>query len=252
MRLNGHDRAPLIAGLCGVAGLSWAYLIYQDWAMRHMDIVEMAMPSLEEWSVADLFLVFSMWAIMMVAMMLPSVTPVVLLFEKVNRRYRAQYRWASAMWTFLLGYLAVWTCFSLLATAGQWWLHHLSLISPGMVVSNRTLAGTLLILAGIYQWSPLKHTCLAHCRSPLDFLMMRWRPGGWGALRMGFSHGLYCTGCCWLLMALLFVVGVMNLAWIAVLSALVLAEKIIPWGIWLARVSGILLVSWGIWLVSAT
>lgn len=242
---SDYSRLPLIAGLCSIGALSWAYLLYQDWAMRHMDVVAMAMPSTQEWGAADLFLVFSMWAIMMVAMMLPSVTPMVLLFENVIRRSRTQYKHATATWIFLLGYLTVWTGFSLLATAGQWWLHHLSLLSPAMVANSPLLGGMLLILAGIYQWTPVKRTCLAHCRSPMEFLMVHWRPGALGALRMGVRHGLYCAGCCWLLMAVLFVVGVMNLAWIIVLSILVLAEKLVPPGIWLARASGLLLVGWG-------
>ncbi|WP_210411881.1 DUF2182 domain-containing protein [Noviherbaspirillum sp. UKPF54] len=242
----GADRAAVLLGLCGIGALSWAYLLYQDWAMRHMDIVDMAMPSAHGWAWPDFLLVFSMWAIMMVAMMLPSATPVVLLFAAVNRKRRVQRGAFVATSIFLAGYLSVWTLFSMLATLAQWWLHDMALVSPMMIATSPLLAAALLIAAGAYQWLPAKRACLDHCRSPMDYLAAHWRAGSWGAWCMGFTHGLYCTGCCWMLMALLFVLGVMNVAWIAALSAFVLIEKTVPKGLWVARGSGGLLMAWGV------
>lgn len=242
-------RALVITGLALTTALGWAYLLYQDWAMRHMDTVDMAMPSLQAWGTRDLTLVFIMWAIMMVAMMLPSAAPMIWLFAKLNHAHRSQQKFYVATWIFVAGYLVVWTLFSLFATLAQWALHETAMISPMMVATSPLLGGAVLIAAGIYQWTPLKLACLAHCRSPLSFLMTGWRDGAWGAFNMGLRHGAYCTGCCWLLMALLFVVGVMNLWWIAALSFFVLAEKTVPGGIWVSRISGLLLLAWGAWLI---
>jgi predicted metal-binding membrane protein len=242
-------RTAILTGLCGMILVSWAYLIYQDWAMRHMDIVEMSMPNMDAWELPDLLLVFVMWAIMMLAMMLPAATPMVLLFATVNRNYQERHRPFVRTWVFVSGYLTVWTGFSVLATLAQWSLHAASMLSPAMLATTPFLGGVLLIIAGIYQWTPLKHVCLAHCRSPLNFLMNHWRHGSRGAFLMGFSHGVYCLGCCWLLMALLFVTGVMNLAWIAALSVFVLLEKTAPGGLWIAKGAGLAFLAWGSWLL---
>jgi predicted metal-binding membrane protein len=150
---------------------------------------------------------------------------------------------------FLLGYLIVWTGFSAVAAFAQWILHARALLSPMMVGTSPVLGGVLLIVAGIFQWTPLKNACLTHCRSPLGFLMTEWREGRWGALVMGLNHGAFCTGCCWFLMALLFVAGVMNVWWIAILTVLVLLEKVVPRGLSVSKVAGIFLASWGLWLM---
>jgi predicted metal-binding membrane protein len=147
---------------------------------------------------------------------------------------------------FIAGYIVVWSGFALGATLIQWGLHEATLLSPMMATSNAILGGAILVGAGAYQLSPLKLTCLNKCRTPLGFLMNEWREGPKGILSMGLIHGAYCIGCCWMLMALLFVLGVMNLLWIAALSAFVLLEKVIPGGRWLSRASGILLIAWGI------
>lgn len=241
-------RAVAIGSIVSVTLLAWAYLAYQAWAMDHMDIVDMAMPGIHTWGPWDVALVFTMWAIMMAGMMVPSVSPVLLLFVRVQHQRRAQGQPFIASWLFLSGYLLVWTGFSLAATLVQWGMHAAVLISPAMVGTSPLLGGAVLIAAGIYQWTPAKHACLARCRSPLSFLLNEWRDGTGGALAMGARHGLYCTGCCWLLMLVLFVVGVMNLLWIALLTVFVLLEKTLPQGIAISRVSGGALIAWGGWM----
>jgi predicted metal-binding membrane protein len=247
-KLARPDRTIIVLNAAAVALLGWAYLFYQGWAMEHMDLVTMAMPSTGAWGFADVILVFAMWAVMMVAMMVPSVISVLLIFAAIVRARHAQGRIFVPSWVFLAGYLVSWTGFSLSATLAQWGLHSLALISPMMVGTNSLLGGFLLITAGVYQWTPLKHACLRHCRSPLQFLSTCWQDGTAGAFLMGVRHGTYCLGCCWLLMAVLFAVGVMNLGWIATLSIFVLVEKMIPRGFSLAKAGGVLLVIWGGWL----
>jgi predicted metal-binding membrane protein len=144
--------------------------------------------------------------------------------------------------------LVLWTLFSALAAVAQWGLHSAALLSPMMVGTSPILGGVLLLAAGIFQWTPLKHVCLRHCRTPLGFIMTEWQEGRWGAFRMGLKHGSYCVGCCWFLMALLFVAGVMNLAWVAVIAAFVLLEKVVPAGPWVGRIAGVVLVGWGLWM----
>jgi len=151
---------------------------------------------------------------------------------------------------FLLGYLMVWAAFSVLATAAQWGLHDVSLLSPMMVSTSPVLGGVLLLVAGIYQWTPLKHACLRKCRSPLGFVLNEWREGRWGAFLMGLKHGSYCTGCCWSLMALLFVAGVMNLLCVAAIAGFILLETVTPAGHRVGQAAGVLLAGWGALLVA--
>jgi predicted metal-binding membrane protein len=247
-KLLRHDRAIVVAGSAVIALIGWAYLFYEGWAMQHMDLVAMAMPSTGAWGLMDLLVVFAMWAVMMVAMMVPSATPMLLTFATVARSRRAQERSLGPVWVFLAGYLVLWTAFSFAATLAQWALHSLLLISPMMVGTSPVLGSVLLVLAGIYQWTPFKQVCLSHCRTPLQFLLTYWKDGTAGAFLIGLRHGAYCLGCCWLLMAVLFAVGVMNLAWIAALSVFVLLEKIIPRGLWVAKVAGLILIGFGGWM----
>jgi predicted metal-binding membrane protein len=247
-KLLRHDRAIIVVGAVFIALIGWAYLLYEDWAMQHMDLVAMAMPSTGAWGLMDLLMIFAMWAVMMVAMMVPSATPMLLTFATVARSRRAQQRSLGPVWVFLAGYLVLWTAFSLAATLAQWALHSLLLISPMMVGTSPVLGSVLLVLAGIYQWTPFKQACLRHCRTPLQFLLSYWQDGTAGAFLIGLRHGAYCLGCCWLLMAILFAVGVMNLAWIAALSVFVLLEKIIPRGLWVAKVAGLILIGFGSWM----
>ncbi len=201
------------------------------------------------WPIADLFMLLVMWTVMMVAMMVPSAAPMVLVFAALNRKRRAEDRPYVPTGLFLLGYLAVWTGFSAMVTIAQWGLHRAALLSPGMVSTSPIFGGVLLIAAGIFQFTSWKHACLKHCRTPLHFLMTGWREGYVGAWKMGLEHGLQCTVCCWLLMALLFVAGVMNLLWVATISIFVLIEKIAPSARWVTRIGGVLSVGWGVWLI---
>jgi predicted metal-binding membrane protein len=175
----------------------------------------------------------------------------ILTFATVNRKRRERERPFVPTSIFLLGYLSVWTLFSALAATAQWVLHATALLSPMMVSTSPVLGGSLLVIAGLFQWTPFKHACLTHCRSPLSFLMTDWREGRRGAFIMGLKHGAYCTGCCWFLMALLFVAGVMNMWWVAIIAILVLIEKALPKGLWIGKIAGLALVSWGVWMMAA-
>jgi predicted metal-binding membrane protein len=203
-------------------------------------------------SVWTFLLVFAMWAVMMAGMMLPSAAPMTLFYATIVRKNGERGTTLPSVWIFGAGYLLVWTAFSLGATALQAMFEHLALASSMLVSTSRWLTGLILVGAGLYQWSPLKDTCLGKCRAPLEFVMTRWRPGRLGALRMGAAHGLYCIGCCWALMLLLFVGGVMNLMWVAIVAAFVLLEKLLPHGRIVARTAGVALVASGLYvLISA-
>ena len=230
-----------------ITALSWVYLFYDARRMT-AGVCEMCMPLAHAWSLHEVVIVFVMWAIMMVGMMTPSVAPALLLFANLNRQRRAAARPFVPTFAFLGGYLLVWTLFSLAATFLQAWLHRAALLSPAMVSRSPLLGGALLISAGIFQWLPIKNICLRHCRSPLDIFMTHWREGATGAVRMGFDHGLHCAGCCWLLMALLFVAGVMNLLWVAAITVLVLLEKVTP-TVWVSRLTGLGLAASGVWMI---
>ena len=245
---NPHaSRLAVAAGIAVALAVSWAYLLYMVWGMANMDAVadSLLMPSMTDWDGTDLLRVFVMWSIMMAAMMLPSAAPLLFLIARINGGRFSRERALVATGVFGLGYLAVWTGFSVLATLAQWGMLEARLVSPMMDSASPFLSAALLVTAGAYQFSPLKHVCLARCRSPLSALMTQWREGFSGAFAMGFRQGVYCTGCCWLLMALLFVFGVMNLIWIAALSFLVLLEKLLRQPRWVAQVAGALLLGWG-------
>jgi predicted metal-binding membrane protein len=211
-------------------------------AMQDMAIAAMATMT---WTPGYAVLMFFMWWIMMMAMMLPSAAPMILLFAMVNRKQREKGAPYVATGIFAAGYVLVWGAFSLVAVGAQWGLERSGLLSATMASTSAMLGAGLLIAAGIYQLTPLKHACLRHCRSPIFFITHHWRPGNPGALRMGLEHGAFCTGCCWFLMALLFYGGVMNLYWIVGLALFVLLEKTIPAGHWLGRITGVLLIAWG-------
>lgn len=213
---------------------------------------EMAMAAMAPmaWTPGYAVLMFFMWWIMMVAMMLPSAAPMILLFAMIDRKQREKGAPYVPTGIFAAGYLLVWGAFSLVAVAAQWGLERIGLLSS-MASTSVLLGAGLLIAAGVYQLTPLKHACLRHCRSPIFFISHHWRPGSIGALRMGIEHGAFCTACCWFLMALLFYGGVMNLYWIVGLALFVLLEKTIPAGHWLGRITGALLIGWGGALVLA-
>jgi predicted metal-binding membrane protein len=195
--------------------------------------------------IVDLWLTFMMWAVMMVAMMLPSAAPMIITYARIARsRERTTARRA---WTFAAGYVVIWIAFSVAATAAQGALQHAAIISNALSAAP-IVGAVILIGAGIYQLTPFKQACLSQCQSPVGFFMTQWRDGAAGAFRMGLLHGKFCVGCCWMLMALLFVAGVMNLAWVAALSAFVLLEKLTPWPGAVARSTGAALVICGLLL----
>jgi predicted metal-binding membrane protein len=245
-----RDRTIVLAGVAGLSALAWAYLLALAWRMPHREMaMAMAMPHMQAWEATEVLLTWVMWAVMMVAMMTPSAAPMILMFATLNRRHRGQQGPFVPTTVFSLGYLLVWGGFSVVATLAQWGLHTAALLSPMMVSTSPMLGGLLLLAAGIFQWTPLKSTCLTQCRSPLGFLMTEWREGAWGALMMGLRHGRYCVGCCWVLMALLFVAGVMNLLWVAAMAAFVLVEKVLPRGELVGRVVGGMLMLAGLVLL---
>jgi predicted metal-binding membrane protein len=207
----------------------------------------MGMPEMAVWGVAELVMLFLMWTVMMAAMMLPSAAPVILLIVGTYRR--RGHRSHILTLAFASGYLLVWTAFSAIAAVAQLFLHRAAVLSSAMAADSALIGGGILLVAGAYQWLPLKAACLTHCRSPLAFLTGHWREGVSGALGMGTRHGLYCVGCCWGLMLLLFAAGVMNLLWVGVLSLFVLAEKVAPQGARLGRITGVFLMGWGGWVV---
>jgi predicted metal-binding membrane protein len=219
-----HERALLAGSIVLLAGLSWAFLI-GDSGTSGMQ--------------PPLTAIILMWSVMMVAMMLPSAAPAILLYTAV-RRSRVNEAAIADPWVFLAGYLALWLLFAVAAAVAQ-----RTLTGPSMSIQEDAAQGLLLIAAGTYQLSPAKVACVSQCRSPAQFISRHWRPGWTGALRLGVIHGAYCVGCCWMLMALLFVGGVMNLLWVAGLAILIAAEKLLPNGRLLQQASGIALILWG-------
>jgi predicted metal-binding membrane protein len=234
--------------------LAWLYMAREARTMNLTGVcqcagMKMSGPDITSWSLASLPPLFLMWTEMMVAMMLPSAAPMILIFAEVNRkRFERREPFVSTS-IFAAGYLAAWTGFSLIAAVAQWALHAKAFLSPTMSANSPAVAGCILLAAGAFQWSPLKQACLRHCRSPLDFIMTQWRDGSAGAFLMGLRHGAYCTGCCWFLMALLFVAGVMNMWWIGIIALLVLIEKVAPKGPLVARITGLILGVWGLILL---
>jgi predicted metal-binding membrane protein len=278
-----RDRAVVIAALVAVIVAAWAYILLgagtgmsafemtgsplgapadvgmdseapmtMDQPDMTMDQPDMAMGdgmmmamAPVAWTPGYAFLMFFMWWTMMMAMMLPSASPMILLFARFNRSQREKGAPYVPTAVFALGYVLVWAAFSQVAVTVQWSLERSGLLSSMMASTSVTLGALLLIAAGAYQLTPLKYACLKHCRSPLFFISHHWRPGEWGALRMGLEHGAFCTGCCWFLMALLFYGGIMNLFWIIGLALFVLAEKVAPAGHWVGWIMGVGLIAWG-------
>lgn len=246
-----RDRALVLAGIAGVAALAWAYLVHVAGDMGGMASVgdmagEMAMPPARAWGPADLALTGLMWTVMMIAMMVPTAAPLILLFASANRRHRESGRPFAPTGVFVLGYVVVWSGFAVLATGAQWGLHVTGVLSSRMGGALPVVGGAILVTAGVFQWTPLKQACLRHCRTPFGFLMTEWRDGTRGALHMGVRHGGLCLGCCWALMSLMFVGGVMSFLWMAGIAIYVLAEKVVPAGHIVARVTGLVLVAWGL------
>src|SRR5271169_2667283 len=255
-----RDRFVVVAALVAVIVVAWIWiLVGAGTGMSAVAMTQMAgMPNMDMmmaravWTPEYAALIFAMWWVMMVAMMLPSAAPMLLLFARVNRAQKTRDRPYVATGVFAAGYLAGWGGFSALAAGLQWGLEQLDLLSPMMTTTSYWLGGAILLAAGIWQLTPIKGVCLRHCRSPLTFLAQQWRPGGLGAFRMGLEHGSYCLGCCWFLMGLLFFGGIMNLFWIIGLAGFVLLEKTVPMGSWIGRIVGIGVAVWGALMLVTT
>ena len=249
-----RDRWLTIGGLALVLVIASAYVLHgAGMGMSALEMtrmsreMEMAQPA---WTLRYAALMFAMWWLMMTAMMLPSAAPVLLLASALNRRANPDRRPYGATAVFACGYLAAWAGFSVVAVAAQAWLSANGSLSSMLHVGEGALAGAILLAAGLWQLTPLKRACLRHCRSPVRFLAARRRSGNAGALAMGTEHGAYCVGCCWLIMALLFVGGVMNLYWIAGLAGYALVEKLLPAGERVARITGAVLAASGLGLLA--
>jgi predicted metal-binding membrane protein len=264
-RILRRDRVIVAIVLVLLTVLAWSYVLWLavDMDMGGMDMTGLRMvpaglgimaPARAPWRLIEFAFVFVMWALMMVGMMAPSATPMILMYTRAGRQAAASRTPFAPTGWFVAGYFLAWTAFSLVATLVQWALERWALLDSSMASASHTLGGIVLIAAGAYQWSPLKDVCLAQCQSPLSFLM---RHGGFrrdapGCLVLGLRHGTYCVGCCWALMALLFIVGVMNVLWITLVALLVLAEKLTSTGRLIARVAGIGLIASGAWLLTAS
>ena len=255
-----RDRQVVVGALIVVIALSWIWILLgAGTGMPAIDMVlgsgpdrmaRMMAPAM--WTLGYAGIMFTMWWVMMAAMMLPSAAPILLLFARINRKEKSVGRPFIPTGIFAAGYLVAWGAFSGLATGLQWALERLGLLSPMMAATSYWLGGAILLAAGVWQLTPIKGICLRHCRSPMGFLVQSWRPGRAGAFRMGLVHGSFCLGCCWFLMGLLFFGGIMNLFWIIGLAAFVLLEKTVPMGSWIGRIVGVGIAAWGALLLATT
>jgi predicted metal-binding membrane protein len=243
-----REQLLVFSGLALITVLAWVYMLHMAWGVvgKGMDI---NLACLGHWGPGDLAHMFIMWSIMMVAMMVPSASPMIIIFATVNRQRSKMQGPFIPTWLFVLGYLTAWTVYSALATLVQWGLHVAALLTHTLVITSPLLAALLLVAAGVFQWTPFRDACMTQCRSPFGFIMTEWREGRRGALIMGLKHGIYCVGCCWMLMTLCFALGVMNMLWMGALTAFMLLEKITD-NKWISRTAGLILVVWGLWVVA--
>jgi predicted metal-binding membrane protein len=233
-----RDRLVIASCIIVITALAWIYLV-------HLSSQKMTMPMSASWTGADFFFTVAMWSVMMIGMMSATAFPVLSLFSGMQKN-RTGHALDKTVLLFGVGYLIVWVGFSAVAALAQLALHNAAVLSPNMATTSSILGGVVLLLAGAYQLTPTKGACLRQCQSPLGFLMTNWREGAKGALVMGLKHGKYCVGCCWALMCVLFVVGVMNLAWVAALTAFILIEKFGRSGFYVARLGGVAMMAAGI------
>ncbi|HEX6118998.1 MAG TPA: DUF2182 domain-containing protein [Dongiaceae bacterium] len=258
-----RDRRITAGALLAIGFVAWAYVLWLAGAMRMPGMASAALrmdanplgpamlPHDQPWGAVEFVLMFAMWAIMMIGMMVPSSAPMVLLYTRVGRKAMADGSPIAGAWWFFGGYLLVWTVFSLGAATAQWGLDRAALLTASMAGASDRLGAVILLAAGCYQFTPLKAACLSKCQAPLAFIQ---RHGGFrrdprGALALGLRHGSYCVGCCWALMALLFVVGVMNVLWLAAIAAFALLERILPPAWPVSRLGGIALIAAALWLL---
>ena len=260
-----RDRTIVAAALFVLAALAWAYVLWlaADMDMGDMDMsgfrmipagTALMMPATVPWNATEFAFVFAMWSVMMVGMMAPSATPMILIYARVGRQAAQQAKpFAASSW-FASGYLLAWIGFALVATFAQWALECGSLLTPTMAAASAVLSGIVLIVAGLYQWTPLKDACLRQCQTPLQFIQHHggFRHDAFSSLALGGRHGAYCIGCCWVLMAILFVGGVMNVLWIVALTIFVLVEKMVPVGRVISRVTGAGFFACGVWVLAQT
>jgi predicted metal-binding membrane protein len=247
IQLSKHEKI-IIAALIAVSVIAWVVTIQHSTGMSSHSSMEMEMPmNMEHTSSileASLFLV--MWTVMMIAMMFPAVVPMVVIFSTVQNKRKAGNKGFIPTWVFVAGYLVVWASFGVLAYLADLLIRHLGMSFPGLQSYTPLISGVVLVAAGIYQLTPLKNVCLTHCRSPLHFITHKWREGYLGSLIMGVDHGAYCLGCCWGLMVVLFVMGLMNLAWMGILALVIFVEKISKHGVLISRLVGGVLIILGI------
>jgi predicted metal-binding membrane protein len=257
-----RDRLLVASALGVIAALAWAYVL---WLASDMDMGGMSMsgfrmvpagigmmaPAASPWSAVEFAFVFVMWAVMMIGMMAPSAAPMLIMYARAGRQAKNTSKPLAATGWFAAGYVLAWCGFSIAATLVQWMLEREALLDTRMASPNIWLGAVVLTAAGVYQWLPIKNACLVQCKTPIGFLMSHggFRGSVPGCVKLGFLHGIYCVGCCWVLMALLFVVGVMNVLWIALLALLVLLEKLTPWGRWIARIAGAGCIAAAVWMV---
>lgn len=244
-----RERPLVFSCLVIVILISWACMLHMAWRMSGTE-TEITLACLMRWGAGDIGHMFIMWAIMMVAMMFPAATPMILMFTTVNQRRGETREPIIPTGLFVLGYFLVWTTYSALAAVAQYGLHISALLTHNLLIASSLLGGALLVAAGVFQWTPFRNACMSKCRSPLGFLMAEWRDGRLGALIMGLKHGIYCVGCCWLLMLLSFVLGIMNMVWMAMVTVFMVVEKAYPRSQWVSRTAGLILVGWGLWVVA--
>jgi len=243
-------RSLTFATLFALAAIAWAFLVRGETAMTSMAgdgplgalmrVMMQPSQSLPYFLGAAL-----MWVVMMIGMMTPAVVPMMVVLRRIDRGPHSE----RATILFAGGYLVAWTLFAVLAALLQLWLHGRGLLAGHLLAVSAQSAGLLLLVAGIYQLTPWKAACLRHCRSPIGFFLQHWSPGAWGAVRMGLRHGLYCIGCCWMLMLLMFAGGAMSVLTMAVLCGFILAERLLPPGPWVSRIPGAAMIAWGAMLV---
>lgn len=251
--MRSHTAPPVIArehflilsALVLLSGLAWAGTIYQAGSMG-LGMVTCSMTMGTPFSISNGLLYVVLWGVMMMAMMLPAIAPVVGIFRTIARRKREQGLPFAPAWMFVAGYVILWTLTGSVAYAADLAIQSLPWTFPALRTYGHVIAGATIVAAGLYQLTPLKYLCLSQCRSPMGFLLTSWRDGTGGAFRMGFHHGVYCLGCCWSLMTVLFVVGTMNLVWMGILSIIIFIEKIVPHGVEMGKVTGLALIVFGL------